>query len=474
MHLARIVFRLAWLAVAAAGTQAWADGLPQGLAATLFRSGIPEESVSIHVQPLDGGAPLLSFNAAQPMNPASTMKVVTTYAALESLGPAYTWKTTFWATGEIRDGKLEGDLVVRGGGDPYLTLERVWLMQRALREKGIREIGGRIVLDLSLYDLPPMDTGAFDGEPLAAYNAAPSPLIADFNAQQVRLLPAGEAVEIRPALPLAGVKFTSRLQLVRGTCNGWHDDIRAFVPDPAVAEVVFEGYYPAACGEKSMPLNLFQPAQNFAQVFRALWEESGGKWAGELALGAAPADTPPLLEFESPPLVDIVRPLNKYSSNIMTRMLFLTLGQERYGAPATLEKSKTALREILLAHGLEFAELSLENGAGLSRDERISAHSMAQLLATAFAGPHFSELESALPIAATDGTLKKRFNGHAFAGQAHLKTGSLRDVRALAGYLIDRNGRRLAVVMFVNHPDADRSLTAQTELLNWIYEGAAE
>jgi D-alanyl-D-alanine carboxypeptidase/D-alanyl-D-alanine-endopeptidase (penicillin-binding protein 4) len=473
MNIRHCFYRLVCLAFAlAAAVPAWANGLPQGLSQALLKAGIPQESVAIYVQPLDGGAPLLSVNAAQAMNPASTMKLVTTYAALESLGPAYTWKTAMWAKGEISEGRLQGDLVIRGGGDPFLTLERIWLLQRALREKGVREISGNLVLDLSLYDLPPLDPGAFDGEPLAAYNAVPSALAANFNAQNVKLAPAGEEVAVRPELPLPGMKFVSRLSLTQEACNGWREDVNARIPDPAAAEVVLEGAYPRSCGEKDLPLILFDPAANFARVFRALWEESGGKWAGGLALGTAPADSAPLLTFQSLPLADVIRPLNKYSSNVMTRMLFLTLGQEKFGAPATLGKSVMATREILLAHGLDFPELFLVNGAGLSRDERISAHSMGRLLQAAYASPHFSELESALPIVATDGTLKKRFNGSAFAGHAHLKTGSLKDVRALAGYLNDRNGRRLALVMFVNHPNAGQIEAAQVELLKWVYEGA--
>jgi D-alanyl-D-alanine carboxypeptidase/D-alanyl-D-alanine-endopeptidase (penicillin-binding protein 4) len=156
----------------------------------------------------------------------------------------------------------------------------------------------------------------------------------------------------------------------------------------------------------------------------------------------------------------------------MTRMLFLSIGEQQFGAPATLGKSVMAVHEILLERNLDFAGLFLENGSGLSRDERISAHNMGQLLLAAYKSPHFSEFESAMPIVATDGTLKKRFNGSAFAGHAHLKTGSLKDVRALAGYLNDRNGRRLALVMFVNHANATQSEAAQAALLEWVYQGA--
>ena len=473
MRIRHAFHRFVGLAIVwAVSAQAGAGGLPQAVADALQQAGIPEEAVAIQVQPLQGGAPLLSVNASRPMNPASTMKLVTSYAALESLGPDYTWKTGFWARGELGGGKLRGDLIVRGGGDPYLTLERIWLMQRALRAKGVSEIDGKLVLDLTLYDLPPPDPGAFDGEPLAAYNAPPAPLLADFNAQYLRLAPEGEEVAIQPELPLAGVTLIARLRLTEGACTGWRDGILASRPDPELQGlVVIEGDYPRACGEKRLPLNLLEPAQNFAQVFRALWEESGGKWDGATDVGVAPPLTPPLLEFESPPLADVIRPLNKHSSNVMTRMLFLTLGQEQFGAPASLGKSAAALRETLRARKLDFPELVLENGSGLSRDERISALSMGRLLLAAYRSPHFSELESALPISAIDGTLRKRFNGSAFAGHAHLKTGSLKDVRALAGYLLDRGGNRFAVVMFVNHANAGQSEAAQAALLDWVYQG---
>jgi len=457
---------------------AHANGLPPVVAGALEKAGIPQESVSIVIAQAGGGESLLSLNATQPMNPASTMKLVTTYAALKSLGPAYVWKTTVWAGGEIRDGKLQGDLIIRGGGDPYLTLERLWLLQRALRQKGVREINGNLLLDLSLYALPPLDAAAFDGDPLAAYNAVPSPLVVNFNVQNLRLVPEGEAVSIKPEMALPGFRLTSSLRLTDTPCNGWRSQIKARIPDPGISEVVIEGSYARACGEKNLPLNLFEPPFNFALVFRALWEESGGKWQGVVMPGMAPIDMPPLLEFESPPLAEVIRPLNKYSSNIMTRMLFLTLGIKQSGAPATLGKSVAALRGALGNEGLDFPELVLENGAGLSRDERIAAHSMTRLLQAAARSPHFSEFESSLPIAAVDGTMKGRLNGngsgpgYGAAGHAHLKTGTLKGVKTLAGYVIDRTGRRWAVVFFINHQNAERGAEAQDALVEWVYQNA--
>ncbi len=473
----------AWLLTCLLAVPAtYANGLPDSVTLALQKAGIPRDAVSVVVRPLDGSAPLLSLNDTQPMNPASTMKLLTTYVALENLGPAYTWKTALWAGGEIRDGKLQGDLIIRGGGDPYLTLERLWLLQRALRQKGVREINGNLLLDLSLYELPPSDVGAFDGDPLAGYNAAPAPLVANFNVQNVKLVAEGEAVSIKPEMPLAGIRFTSRLRLTELPCNAWRGQVKASIADANAGEVVFDGSYPRACGEKSLTLNLFEAPLNFAHSFRALWEESGGKWQGGVVPGMVPADVP-LLEFESQPLADIIRPMNKYSSNIMTRMVYLALGQTKFGAPATLDKSAMAVRETLAANGLDFPELVLENGAGLSRIERISAHSLSRLLQAASHSRNFPEFASSLPIAALDGTMKNRLNGNVnglaggvisgVVGHAHLKTGSLKGVKSLAGYVLDRTGRRWVVVFFINHPNAERGTDAQDALIEWLYQGAA-
>ncbi len=466
-------------------TAAYANGLPDMVMRELDKAGIPLDAVSLVVAPADGDETALSLNAAQPMNPASTMKLLTTYAALRSLGPAHTWKTSVWAEGEIRDGKLVGNLIVRGGGDPYLTLERLWLLQRSLRQKGMREIHGNLVLDMSLYDLPAQDAGAFNGKPLAAYNALPAPLVVNFNVQNLIVRVAGDAAQLATEWPLSGFRVISTISLTTQPCNGWRDGLSlrmvAAEAPQAEHELHVSGTFPRSCGEKTLALNLFDAPRNIAYLFRALWEESGGVWSGQAQIGSAPA-TPPWLQFESLPLADVLRPINKHSSNIMTRMLYLDLGVLLYGAPATLEKSAQAMRDILQRDGLVFSELVLENGAGLSRTERISAASMAKLLQTASRSAHFSEFESSLPIAGRDGTLKNRMNGNpasdgasngGVTGHAHLKTGSLRDVRALAGYVHDRAGRRWALAFFINHPAAVRGVPAQDALVEWVYQQGA-
>lgn len=469
MPFFRIVPRfLCGLLFAGLSLASHAGSLPAAFTTALQQAGIPLDHVAVLVQALDADEPLLSHNAEAALNPASVMKLVTSFVALNQLGPDYVWKTDVWAEGPVREGVLEGDLVIKGYGDPTLTLERMWLLQRELRARGIRHIHGNLVLDLSDFELPAIDPGAFDGEPLALYNAAPGALVANFNATTVRLKPDGKTVGIEPDVALPGIAIRSEIAVTdSAACNDWKDALAAGIPDPERRELVVGGRYPRGCGEQTWSLNLFEPAVTFDFLFRGLWAETGGTLVGQTVPGMAPP-TPPFLRFESLPLTEALVRLNKYSNNLMARNLFLTLGAEAYGAPATLDKSNRAVRENLAQHGISTRKLVLENGAGLSRIERISADALNQLLRAAYRSPLFAEFESALPIVATDGTLKRRFKGSTLTGSAHLKTGTLRDVSALAGYVDAANGRRVSVVMLVNHARANRSEAAQRALLEWV------
>lgn len=474
MPITRIPLRfITGLLLAGLIVSARAAGLPAVFTGALKQAGIPLDHVAVVVQPLGAVTPVISHNAEAALNPASVMKLVTSFAALNQLGPSYVWTTDVWADGTILDGVLSGDLVIKGHGDPTLTLERMWLLQRELRARGVRHIRGNLVLDRSDFSLPAIDPGAFDGEPYALYNAAPGALVANFNATTLRLKPDGEQVLIVPDIALPGVTLTSRLMLTEGAeCTGWKDALTLALPDPGRLEWVVSGRYARSCGEQAWPLSLFEPAANFDFIFRGLWAESGGTLTGATVAGRAPQSAP-LLSFASVPLTDALIRLNKHSNNLMTRNLFLTLGAEKYGLPATPEKGAHAVRDVLTQRGVPTRKLVLENGAGLSRIARISADALTQLLRAAYYSPLFSEFESALPIAAVDGTLKRRFSGSSISGNAHLKTGSLRDVSALAGYVYSADGQRVSFVMLVNHANARRSEAAQRALLEWVEAGGA-
>lgn len=449
--------------------------LPEPVSQALRFAGIPEDAVAVYALRLDAERPVLDENADRPLNPASVMKLVTTYAGLELLGPAYTWRTGFYAAKAPADGVIEGDLILKGTGDPALTLERFWSLVHALRVSGVREIRGDLVLDRSHFELMAFDPGAFDGDPYRPYNAGPDALPVNFKSTAFHFRVENGAVVITadPALP--GIEIVNRVQADGARCNAWKSRIGFDVQErEGRSTIAFNGSYSSACGDQSFDLSLPRHADYVHQLFRALWREQGGVFEGAWRDGQVPAGAVSIVEADSPPMTEIVRQINKFSNNLMARQLLITLGTEQLGPPGSPEKGGRAVHRWLAASGMAFPELVVENGAGLSRIERISARHLGDLLAAAYAGPLMPEFMSSLPIYAVDGTFKRRSSDHAVAGRAHLKSGSLEGVRAIAGYLLDARGRRWAVVFMVNHPRAGASKPAQEALLEWLYNFSGE
>ena len=418
----------------------------------------------------------LSVNPASPMNPASVMKLVTTYAALELLGPAYRWKTEVYATAPVREGVLEGDLVLKGYGDPKLDLEAFWVLLRALRGKGLQAIRGDLVLDRSHFERAPGDAARFDGDAFRPYNVLPDALLVNYKSLRFAFAPERErgtvSVYVEPRPPALDV--VNVLKLAEGPCpegSAFRELLKATF-EPARQRAIFAGRYPASCGEKDLNVALLEPNDHVAGMTRQLWAELGGTWPGAAREGLVPPGARLLHAMDSAALAEIVRDTNKFSNNVMARHIFLTLGAEDAGAPASGQKAFAAIRNWLGRKGIAAPELVMENGSGLSRMERISAANLASLLQAAWRSSVMPEFMSSLPVAAVDGTMRRRLKGEGIAGQAHIKTGLLNDARAMAGYVLDRSGRRHVVVMFVNHPGAPETQPAMDALLRWVYEGA--
>ncbi len=441
--------------------------LPVSVAQALRQAGIPESHVGILVQDIDSPLPLLAHGETRSLNPASVMKLVTTLAALDRLGPAHTFKTRVFVDGTLQEGVLQGNLVLQGGGDPALTLERFWLLLRELRERGMHTIRGDVVLDTGFYRIDPIDPAAFDQAPLRPYNATPSALLVNFNTVNLRLTPAPNGVSCRldPAPVAALPNVVNQLQLSDSPCNnGWREKLVSRLEN---GSLILSGNYPSVCGDQSIPLNLLAPETTFAAVFGSLWKELGGVHLGTVRNGALESGARLLLEFESPPLAQLVRDINKHSNNVMAKMLFLNLGAVSDEAPATWEKSVRAVRAWAAEHGFAMPELVLENGSGLSRIERISAASLARLLRYAASRPAYYEFAASLPAVGLEGTQKNRMNGSTSVGQAWLKSGTLNGARNLAGYVLGPDGRRRVLVMLINHANASAGAKAQTALIEW-------
>ncbi|GAA3987990.1 D-alanyl-D-alanine carboxypeptidase/D-alanyl-D-alanine-endopeptidase [Comamonas faecalis] len=448
---------------AAAGTAAT---LPAPVLAALQRAKLPAQALSVVVAPASPGAqPLLAWRADTQSNPASVMKLVTTYAALELLGPAYTWPTTVYLDAQPVDGRLQGNVYIRGQGDPQLVVERLWLLMQRLRAQGVTVVMGDIVLDRSAFVLPTHDAAAFDDEPWRPYNAAPDALLINFKSLTLSFTPDTAAGVARIAYepPLAGVQLPVSVALAPAgqACGDWRAQLQPQLGD--ARQVAFAGSYPASCGAQQWHVAPADPGGYGARAIEAMWREVGGALTGQVREGSVPPNLAPALTLQSPPLAEVIRSINKYSNNVMTQQLFLTMGLQDSGV-GSFDGARAALARWWSTR-IGGEPPQVDNGAGLSRDARISADALARMLQQAWASPVMPELVASLPIAGVDGTLRRR-KGLA-VGRAHLKTGSLRDVASLAGFVDGADGQRYVLVALVNHEGAAGARAALDALIDW-------
>ena len=480
MHLS-IRIRLRGLAAGLlVSLSAAAQPLPPEVDAALLRAKVPRDAVSFLVLDAQnpGAAPRLAHRTGAPMNPASVMKLVTTYAALDLLGPAYLWNTPVYTEGTISNGVLNGNLYIKGQGDPKLVLERLWLLLRRVQGLGIKTIAGDIVLDRSAFSLPEVDPAQFDGEPLRPYNVAPDALLVNFKSVVMTFTPdrAAQVAQVQYDPPLAGVALPATVALGAGECGDYRAALKADFADPL--RIRFVGNYPASCGEKVWPVAYVDPKTYAQRAVLGLWDSLGGKVQGSVRLGTVPAALAagkPALVTSSVPMAEVIRDINKFSNNVMAQQLFLTLGRAAYAhqpagaaapaelAPGSFDASRAVVqrwwRERL---GAEEAPV-LDNGSGLSRQERITAQALGRMLQNAYVSPVMSELMSSMPISGVDGTLR-RVKG---STSAHLKTGSLSNVVSRAGYVLAASGKRYVLVAFINHANANDARPAVDALVEW-------
>ena len=457
-----------------ASANAAAQNLPPEVEAALLKAKLPRDAIAMLVVDAEGRIPpRLSYRTTVPMNPASVMKLVTTYAALDLLGPAYVWNTPVFIDGAVRDGTLYGNLVIKGLGDPKLVAERLWLLMRRVQGLGVRTISGDIVLDHTAFALPATDPADFDNEPLRPYNAAPDALLLNYKSVVMTFVPdrTVNTAQVQFEPPLAGVAEQTTVPLSGGECGDYRATLRPDFSDPT--HIRFAGTYPAACLEKVWPLAFADPKSYAARAVEGMWLEMGGKLVGTVhdgKLTTSPGGVAtPVFEVTSPTLAEVIRDINKYSNNVMAQQLFLTLSLPTrtpgVSGAATLEASREVIKRWWQERITGAEAPLMDNGSGLSRNERISVQALGRLLQTAYVSPQMPELMSSLPIAGVDGTLRR--NRSKAYGSAHLKTGSLRDVAAVAGYVHAASGRRYVLVAIANHANASAARPVMDALLDW-------
>jgi D-alanyl-D-alanine carboxypeptidase/D-alanyl-D-alanine-endopeptidase (penicillin-binding protein 4) len=463
---------------------ALAQALPATLLSALGRASLPPDAISVLLVEANGkSAPRLSHRPNVPVNPASVMKLVTTYAALDLLGPAYTWRTPVYIEGAVRDGTLYGNLYIKGQGDPSLVTERLWLLLRRVQGLGINKIAGDIVLDRSAFETIEADPASFDGEPLRPYNVTPDALLINFKSLVMTFVPepGGNSARVQFEPALAGVQMQAQVPLANLECGDYRATLKADFSDPG--QIRFAGVYPTSCQEKVWSVAYAEPGSFSARAIAGVWSQMGGQLGGSVREGQLPqakgsaklSALEPAFEVSSPTLMEVIRDINKYSNNVMAQQLFLSLSlpapdsNGRPGSVTAPAASNRAAREILNRWWRERIGASdapsIDNGSGLSRNQRISAQALARMLQAAYRSALMPELMSSLPISGVDGTLKK--HSALAPGSAHLKTGSLRDSAALAGYVQAASGRYFVLVAVVNHANAGAARPAFDALIDW-------
>ncbi|MFA6013781.1 MAG: D-alanyl-D-alanine carboxypeptidase/D-alanyl-D-alanine-endopeptidase [Gallionellaceae bacterium] len=466
---------------------AHAARLPKEVLTALKQSNIPLTATGIVVRQVNAKSPLIQINTQQSMNPASTMKLLTTYAALELLGPAYVWKTEAYLDGKLDNGVLRGNLILKGYGNPKLTVEQLWLWLSELRARGLRDIQGDLILDRSAFELPAHNPAEFDNDPLRAYNVGPDALLLNFNTLRLRYLPDGNQLKVFSTPPLDNIEIINQLApQTAPNCDNWDDTIRIKARGDSV---VFEGGYPSECGEREQNINVMPHTRYVASMFNAIWKEVGGTYIGNTREGNLTGSAKLFATHYSEPLALIIRDINKFSNNVMARQLFISLslpgGQNppqtltspapasqppvsEADSAATIPRSIQITKHWLTQKKLNFPELVIENGAGLSRLERISPKHLADLLQSATESPLNAEFTASLPILGVDGSLRKRLKSSPATRNAHLKTGTLEGVKTVAGYVKSKNGKEWILVFFINHPNAKHAGAAQDALIEWV------
>ncbi|GJI97504.1 hypothetical protein RugamoR57_42220 [Duganella caerulea] len=542
--------RLILAALIAAGTAHAAD-LPEPISALLQAAHIPPEGAGIVV--LRGDTALVSHNAQQSMQPASTMKLFTTMTALEQLGPAFRGRTEFRSSAEVVNGVLQGDLILRGGGDVDLNEDVLLHMLQALRNQGIRKIKGDVLLDRQLFQPARPDVGQppFDEYPWAYYNVIPDALLTNTNLLKVEMRSTGNKLGLVMMPEMEKVGIRSEMKLIDAPCGSWEAGWRS----PGVTrsgdkiEVVLHGSFPKNC-IKSTSVDVMDHHDYLERLLRATWRKLGGSISGDVreadatataptatvttspaasavpanpdadASPAANADAPAaplsaavatpapsattaaaaaatpapgaatptpatrlLAEHVSRPLPEMLRDINKFSDNTLARTVFLMLGSLQAdpvlgsrpiapdgSAASTPMRAETAIRAWLQTQRIDANGLVFDNGSGLSRTERATPAQLAGVLQAGLKSLWMPEFLSSLPIAATDGTMRKRLKDSPAALRARIKTGSLKSVIAIAGYVTDANNQPCIVVAILNdeHVANGAGRTVLDGVIDWV------
>lgn len=462
--------------------------LPAAVRSAMQNAAIPEDALGVVAFRLKDGAPILNVRADQRMQPASTLKTLISIVALERLGPTYRGTVELRSLGGTEGGTFFGALILRGKGSVDFSHAELRALLQSARDKGIKNIVGAVLIERNWWSpaRPEVGVPPFDETPEFRYNVIPDALGLNTNLLQFRLDSDGLGFRARIAPPFERVRLTTNMALVDRKCADWEDGWKtpivrnvstgADVGDSIDSlEIVLHGEFPKDCSATT-EINVLDRADFVDRAFRALWRELGGEFTGEVIDAAEPisadtwAKTTLIATHRSRTLAEFVRDINKRSDNPIARTAFLALGKLN-GTNAlepTTRAAERVVREWLKQTGIDDTGIVLDNGSGLSRSERISPAQLAAVLRAAHKSPWSAELMASLPIVGVDGAMRQRLHKTAALNLGRIKTGGLRDVASIAGYVPDANGELCVIVAMINHPLAARRIA--TPILDMLAE----
>jgi len=449
-------------------TLAWAQtDLTESVRTIIKAAGFSEKGIGLYIQAIDKQQSVVSLQAETPFNPASVIKIVTTAIALDALGAGYRWTTELSYTGNIKNNVLQGDLYFKGNGDPYMTPERFWRLLSRINIYGIQNIKGDVYFDNSYFNPGKMNYAAFDNQPYRTYNVGPNAVLIGFQATEFHMSTQAKKIKIStfPDSPI--IKVINKIKKVKGSCGRWKKRINVSTKNTnGTLNVTFTGRFASRCDKKTLYLRVSESTDHFQHYFLPIWQQVGGKLSGTVKQGLVPRHAKSILKGDSISLSDAIKMINKYSNNVMTRQVLLTLGAHEFGVPGTTKKGIRAISRWLRQQQFDDQSLRLDNGSGLSRKTRISAKFLGKILHHVYQQAYMPEFISSLPMTGYDGTMANRFKNDPIKGQAHIKTGLLDFVQSMAGYITAANGKRYVVVLLHNDPKAHTK--AATRLQNKI------
>lgn len=453
--------------------QLQAQPLPTELQQAWKNTRLPESALSLVVKEVDGPI-LIQHNSTVPRNPASVMKMVTTWAGLSGLGPEHTWRTTVSTQANATvdaQGTLQGPLYIGASGDPFFSISDLWTLLRDVRMRGIKNLS-QVVIDRSVFGNVTTDTYAFDGAGDRPYNASPDAMMVGFGAARLVFQPDAKNKKwigfVDPPIP--GLRVENNVTWSDQRCPGSPVVATQIQTAPNGINIRASGSAAGSCGEFSVYRIATGQQAFFDGIFKMIWKELGGTLAHDITNGSTPRNAQPLVWHDSRTLADQIRVINKQSNNVMATLLLLRLGNQTNGQGATIASSENAAMRILQSQGIDTNGWRIDNGSGLSRQARVTASGMAQMLDVIWQSNYMPEFMSSLAIAGVDGTVRRRLRDDEVQGRAHLKTGTLRDARALAGYVLGASGKRYIMVTMVNGENTAAVRPFDDVLVKWLAE----